>query len=176
VLDARRCISYLTIELKASIPHALRPLMGNWVYGCDICQDVCPWNRFAVETQETAFKSADFNSAAPPLLDLLTLTDAQFAGRFANSPIKRIKRQRLLRNACVAAGNWGSRDAVPALINLLSDTAPLIRGHAAWALGTIGARRGLAAIDHALTTESDAAVRSEFAIALGTHSPSTNQS
>lgn len=163
VLDARRCISYLTIELKGWIPQALRPLMGNWVYGCDICQDVCPFNRFAPETVTPVFRPPDWDTAAPPLLELLRLDEADFQKRFAASPIKRIKRRGLLRNACVAAGNWGSETAVPALISLLSDPEPLIRGHAAWALhqiDTAAARQALAA---ALCRESDETVRHELA-------------
>ena len=111
VLDARRCISYLTIEHKGSIDLTLRPLMGNWVYGCDVCQDVCPFQRFAVPTQEAAFYPADLDHIAPKLVDLLALDDAAFHQRYYRSPIYRIKRERLVRNACVAAGNWGHTDA-----------------------------------------------------------------
>ncbi len=162
VLDARLCISYLTIELKGWIPQALRPLLGNWIYGCDICQAVCPFNRFAQPTAETAFQAADWSTAAPPLLDILALDDAGFDARFANSPIKRIKRRGLLRNACVAAGNWGSETAVTALIKLLSDAEPLIRGHAAWALRQIGGKVALAAIKAASSRETDALVLAEL--------------
>ncbi|MBK7217520.1 MAG: hypothetical protein IPH95_10795 [Candidatus Promineofilum sp.] len=116
VLDARRCVSYLTIELKGWIPAELRPLMGNWVYGCDVCQDVCPFNRFAAPTAEAAFRPDTWDTAAPPLLDLLALDEESFARRFAGSPVRRIGRARLVRNACVAAGNWGSAAAVPALV------------------------------------------------------------
>ncbi|HML23200.1 MAG TPA: tRNA epoxyqueuosine(34) reductase QueG [Aggregatilinea sp.] len=107
VLDARRCISYLTIELKDSIPPDLRPLMGNWVYGCDVCQQVCPFTRFVQPSAEAAFWPVDADRAAPPLADLLALDDEGFRARFAGSPIARIKRERLVRNACVAAGNSG---------------------------------------------------------------------
>ncbi len=166
VLDARRCISYLTIELKGWIPRALRPLMGNWVYGCDICQVVCPFNRFARKTEEVAFyPGGDWNEAAPPLLDLLTLDEANFAERFAHSPIKRIKRTRLVRNACVAAGNWGSETAVPALINLLSDPEPIVRGHAVWALWQIGRSEAEVALAELRKVEEDTAVRQELAFA-----------
>lgn len=163
VLDARRCISYLTIELKGWIPSELRPLMGNWVYGCDVCQEVCPFNRFTWPTTEEAFWPGGWDAAAPPLLDLLRLDEAQFAARFAHSPIRRIKRRRLVRNACVAAGNWGSEEVVPALAALLVDPEPLLRGHAAWALGRIGAREGLAAAAAALEMETDGDVRREMA-------------
>ncbi len=169
VLDARRCISYLTIELKGWIPRELRPLLGNWIYGCDVCQDVCPFNRFARPTGEAGFypsggqvAEADWAAAAPPLLEILTLDEAGFADRFARSPIKRIKRARLVRNACVAAGNWGSETAVPALIRLLTDPAPLVRGHAAWALHQIGAEEGKTAVSQALASEADDMVRREM--------------
>lgn len=162
VLDSRRCISYLTIELKGWIPRELRPLMGNWVYGCDICQMVCPFNRFAPESIEPAFRPSSYDSAAPPLLDLLALDEAGFQNRFANSPIKRIKRERLLRNASVAAGNWGSDTAVPPLLNLLTDPSPLIRGHAAWALRQIGGENVERALAAVLRREMDEQVREEL--------------
>jgi epoxyqueuosine reductase len=162
VLDARRCISYLTIELKGWIPVELRPLMGNWVYGCDVCQEVCPFNRFAQPVAEPAFYPVDWQAAAPPLLELLALNEESFARRFAESPIRRIKRVRLVRNACVAAGNWGDPAAVPALAALLADAEPLVRGHAAWALRRIGGEPARAALAAALADESDEAVRREI--------------
>src|SRR5690606_4227420 len=110
---------------------------GNWVYGCDVCQDVCPFQRFAPAAGDAAFLPDDADRAAPRLLDLLALDDAAFAARYAGSPILRIKRERLVRNACVAVGNWGSDAAIPALERLLTDASPLVRGHAAWALGRI---------------------------------------
>ncbi|GAB4576462.1 MAG: tRNA epoxyqueuosine(34) reductase QueG [Anaerolineae bacterium] len=134
VLDARRCISYLTIEYRGSIPLELRPQIGNWVYGCDVCQLVCPFNRFAVETGEAAFRPPDTDRMAPPLLELLALTPESFMQRFGGSPVLRIKRDRLVRNACVAAGNWGDPAVVPALERLLEDDSELVREHAAWAL------------------------------------------
>ena len=164
VLDARRCISYLTIELKGWIPLDLRPLMGNWVYGCDVCQEVCPFNRFARPTGEPDFYPVDWATAAPSLLELLALDEATFARRFAGSPIKRIKRARLVRNACVAAGNWGSQAAVPALAYLLADDEPLVRGHAAWALQQIGGDVARTALAAALAVETDEAVRREIAV------------
>ncbi len=164
VLDARRCISYLTIELKGWIPRELRPLMGNWVYGCDVCQEVCPFNRFAQPTAEPRFYPVDWRTAAPPLLELLALDQETFAQRFAGSPIKRIKRGRLVRNACVAAGNWGSHEAVPALTSLLADADPLVRGHAAWALNRIGGKAADAALAAALDSETDEDVRRELAL------------
>lgn len=170
VLDARRCISYLTIELKGWVPRDLRPLLGNWIYGCDICQAVCPFNRFAPTSREVAFypttsepeESSRWLAVAPPLLTLLTLDEAGFQAHFGQSPIKRIKRARLLRNACIAAGNWGSPEAVPALVALLADDSPLVRGHAAWALGQIKEGAGKTAVEQALIEERDEDVRREM--------------
>jgi epoxyqueuosine reductase len=136
--------------------------MGNWVYGCDVCQAVCPFNRFATPTAEAAFRPTSWDAVAPPLLDLLTLDEDAFARRFANSPVRRIGRARLVRNACVAAGNWGSLAAVPALVELLADDVPLVRGHAAWALRRIGGETAHAALAAALMTETDPAVQREL--------------
>ena len=166
VLDARRCISYLTIELKGSSPPELRPLMGNWVYGCDVCQMVCPFNRFARPTAEQSFYPANWDAVMPPLLELLALDEETFNARFARSPIKRIKRERLVRNACVAAGNWGSQQALPALLPLLADESALVRGHAAWAVGQIGGPGGWVALAEGLARESDSQARVEFEAAL----------
>ena len=174
VLDARRCISYLTIEMKGAIPRDLRPLLGNWVYGCDVCQVVCPFNRFAVESVEEAFWPNDVDAAAPPLTELLALDEERFRERYAGSPgrpgspIERIGRGRLVRNACVAAGNWGSPRAAPHLVPLLVDDEPLVRGHAAWALGRIGGEESAAALRAALEGEEVEGVRGEMAAALGT--------
>ena len=137
VLDARRCISYHTIENKGHIPHELRPDFGNWVYGCDVCQDVCPWQRFTQITHVDEFHPIAAERAAPRLLDLLTLTNETFRARYRSSPIYRTKRPRLVRNACIAAGNWGDPAAVPYLDHLLTDESPLVRAHAAWALAQI---------------------------------------
>jgi len=166
-LDARRCISYLTIELRGPIPRHLRPLMGNWIFGCDLCQDVCPWNsRFAVPTDEPAFRPLP-ERVAPRLLDLLTIGDAEFAARFRQSAVKRAKRRGLLRNACVALGNWGDPQAVPALVRALhNDVEPLVRGHAAWALGRIGTRVARQALDAARSREVDPMVQEEIREAL----------
>lgn len=166
VLDARRCISYLTIELKGWIPRELRPLLQNWIYGCDICQDVCPFNRFAPMTNEPAFMADSWKRAAPPLLELLTLDETGFNARFANSPIKRIKRPRFLRNVCVAVGNWGSETAVSPLITLLQDPSPLVRGHAIWALGRIGSDMAKTAVLQAAKRETDEAVNQEIAMTV----------
>ena len=162
VLDARRCISYLTIELKGPIPPDLRPLIGNRVFGCDICQEVCPWNqRFAQPTAEAAFQPRA-EAMAPRLLDLMALDDEGFRRRFRGSPIKRAKRRGLLRNVAVALGNWGDRAAIPALAGTLHDPEPLIRGHAAWALGRIGGQEARRLLTQALADEPDGWVRQEI--------------
>lgn len=144
VLDARRCISYLTIELKGSIPTELRPLMGNWVFGCDVCQDVCPYvRRFSRPSSSPlaqAFRPPDVERTAPKLLDLLNMDRTRFNARFKGTAIMRAKRRGLVRNACVAAGNWGSDEALPVLRRLLDDEDSLVREHAAWAIATIQAQ------------------------------------
>jgi epoxyqueuosine reductase len=166
VLDARRCISYLTIELKGPIPRNLRPLVGNWIYGCDICQEVCPWNRKAPPTDEPAFQPRG-DLAAPELIPLLGMTDEEFRARFRGSPIKRTKRRGLLRNVAVALGNARDPVAIPALRAALGqDPEPLVRGHAAWALGRIGGPAAHAALLAATETELDPYVTEEIQGAL----------
>lgn len=140
-LDARRCISYLTIELKGSIPLEFRPLIGDRIYGCDTCLDVCPWNRFAAASREAAF-AARPATAAMQLRDFLALDDEQFRAVFRGSPIKRIKRRGLLRNVCVALGNVGTAEDLPALERATYDPEPLVAEHAAWAIGRIRERLG----------------------------------
>jgi len=130
-LDARRCISYLTIELKGSIPVELRPLIGNRIYGCDDCLAVCPWNRFAQEGGMMKAHARD-ELAAPDLIELLSLDEAGFKKRFAGTPMLRTKRRGLLRNVCVALGNIGNEHAIPALENAANDPEPLIANHAKW--------------------------------------------
>jgi len=132
-LDARRCISYLTIELKSSIPLELRPLIGDRIFGCDDCLDACPWNRFAEVSHESAF-AARASTAAFSLRDYLALNDAEFRNLFRKSPIKRIKRRGFLRNVCVALGNVGTNEDLPALREAALDSEPLIAEHAAWAI------------------------------------------
>ncbi len=138
-VDARRCISYLTIELKGAIPIELRPLMGNRIYGCDDCLAACPWNRFAREGAMMKPHVRDDLSAAS-LVDLLALDDAAFKKKFAGTPILRTKRRGLLRNVCVALGNTGDACALPCLENAMKDAEPLIREHAAWAVEQIRGR------------------------------------
>ena len=141
VLDARRCISYLTIELKGSIPEQLREPIGELIYGCDICQDVCPWNvSFASELREPAFaeRGAFAGKSARELArEWLAMTPAEYAATFKGSPIKRAKRRALARNAAVVLGNAGHLDDVPVLERALEHDEPMVREHAAWALGRI---------------------------------------
>ena len=134
-LDARRCISYLTIELKGSIPPELRPLIGDRIYGCDDCLDACPWNRFAAVSREAAFAARP--AAQMPLRDYLALDDVQFRVLFRRSPIKRVKRRGFLRNVCVALGNVGTDADLPALRRAAFDPEPLIAEHATWAIDRI---------------------------------------
>ena len=137
-LDARLCISYLTIENKGPIPEALRPLLGDRIYGCDDCLDACPWNRFAQQSRESRFAARDFVSM--PLRDFLALDDEAFLQLFRGSPIKRIKRARFLRNVCVALGNVGTSEDVPALERAVVDPEALITEHAQWAIKRIRVR------------------------------------
>lgn len=137
-LDARRCISYLTIELKGSIPIELRPLIGDRIYGCDDCLEVCPWNRFATASRETRFEARPFIGMR--LRDYLALDDAKFRELFRRSPIKRIKRRGFLRNVCVALGNVGDERDLPALRRAAADPEPLIAEHAGWAIRQIETR------------------------------------
>jgi epoxyqueuosine reductase len=138
-LDARRCVSYLTIELKGSIPVELRPLMGNRIYGCDDCAAVCPWNRFAQASSEARFAARPF-AHEWQLRDFLALDDAAFRSLFKDSPIKRIKRRGFLRNVCVALGNTGTREDLEPLHKAALDPEPLIAEHALWAVAQITAR------------------------------------
>ncbi len=167
VLDARRCISYLTIEIKGSIPHHLRPLIGNHIFGCDICQEVCPYNAKSLPTTEPSFAPRQ-GLYAPDLITLLSLTADEFRSRFHGSPIRRAKRRGLLRNVAVALGNLKSRDAVPALIRALDDDEALVREHVAWALGQIRTAEAVAGLQKRRLLETDNGVREEINAALAT--------
>jgi epoxyqueuosine reductase len=140
-LDARRCISYLTIELKGSIPLELRPLVGDRIFGCDDCLDACPWNRFAQVSHQTEF-AARHSTIGMSLREYLKLTDVEFRRIFKNSPIRRIKRRGFLRNVCVALGNAGDVSDIPALERAVANGEPLIAEHAEWAIHQIRSRRG----------------------------------
>ena len=137
-VDARLCISYLTIENKGPIPVELRPLIGHRIYGCDACLDACPWNRFARESREVGFAAREF--IGMPLRDFLALDDDAFRTLFRKSPIKRIKRARFLRNVCVALGNSGTADDLPALDRAAAEPDALIAEHAAWGAARIRER------------------------------------
>jgi epoxyqueuosine reductase len=139
-LDARRCISYLTIELKGPIPEELRPAIGDRIFGCDDCLAVCPWNRFA-QTGRLLRPHARPDLTEPALLELLQLDDAQFKRRFAGTPLLRSKRRGLLRNVCVALGNVGTAAVLPALARAAADPEPLIAEHARWAAAQINSRK-----------------------------------
>jgi epoxyqueuosine reductase len=178
-LDARRCISYLTIELKGAIPRDLRPAMGTHIFGCDICQDVCPYNTRCRPSAEPAYQPRQ-GLYEPELIPLLRLTAEEFGVRFRGSPILRAKRRGFLRNVCVALGNLGRADAVPALAgSLAGDPEPLVRAHAAWALGRIGGPDAATALREARLRDADPGVHaeSEFALSasmVGSHLPNPN--
>ncbi|HEY1981953.1 MAG TPA: tRNA epoxyqueuosine(34) reductase QueG, partial [Xanthobacteraceae bacterium] len=139
-LDARRCISYLTIEHKGQIPREFRPLMGNRIYGCDDCLAVCPWNKFAVDGREMKLAARDA-LRGPQLADLARLDDAAFRALFAKSPVKRIGRARFIRNVLIAIGNSGDAVLAAEAERLLGDISPLVRGAAVWALGRLDPAR-----------------------------------
>lgn len=165
-IDANRCLSYLTIEEKDEIPLDLRPMMGSWIFGCDICQQVCPWNqKFAAPSEETRFTPGP-GRAHPTLKDELTLTPQAFNRKFKGSPIKRTKRRGYLRNIAIALGNRSNPDTISALAQALDDFEPLIRSHAAWALGQIGGDQARLALVQRLKSEEDHAVQAEIQAAL----------
>ena len=176
-LDPRRCISYWTIEARSIIPRDLRPLFGNRIFGCDICQEVCPYNRRLPErSPQIEGLRALHSRAAPPLLDGFApahpywLDQCAFSDHFARSPIKRAKRAGMLRNVCVALGNWANVAAVDALTLALADADAVARVHAAWALGRILEKwhdeRVTSRLTTALLHEQDGRVREEIRLAL----------
>jgi len=166
LLDATRCISYLTIELKGSIPEELRPLIGNQIFGCDICQEVCPYNRRPIPAGDPSFRPRE-GLYAPRLIPFLRVSEEAFRERFKGSPIKRAKRRGFLRNVAVALGNLKCEEAVPALAKaLVEDPEPLVRAHAAWALGRIGTGEAREALLQAWPRERDPGVLAEIEKAL----------
>ncbi|MCY3979423.1 MAG: tRNA epoxyqueuosine(34) reductase QueG [Chloroflexi bacterium] len=167
VLDARRCISYHTIENKGWIDRELRAGFGNWIFGCDICMDVCPFQRFSEETQEVAFLPFDIERVAPQLTDILMSTEESYRLLFRRSPVERVKRAQMVRNACVAAGNWRGERAIPHLIQLLYDESALVRGHAAWALWRTMELDSSKLLSDLHRREDDARVRGEVEALLG---------
>ncbi len=165
-IDARRCISYLTIEHKGPIPLEFRPLIGNRIYGCDDCLSVCPWNRFAQAASEMKLAARD-DLLAPPLADLVTLDDAGFRALFSGSPVKRIGRARFVRNVLIAIGNGGDATMAEAIAPLLEDENSLVRGATIWALHRLLGRDGIQSrFSHMQMTETDPEVRSEWIFAL----------
>jgi epoxyqueuosine reductase len=165
VLDARRCISYLTIELGGPIPRELRPAVGDWLFGCDVCQEVCPWNSKAPRSREPRFQPQG-GMTTLELAGLFELDDAAFRARFRHTPLWRPKRRGLLRNAAIVLGNQRPPQALPALVRGLSDPEPLVRGACAWALGRYASDAALMALRGRLPSEQDAEVRGEIEAAL----------
>jgi len=161
VVDARRCISYLTIEHKGIVPRDLRPGIGWRVYGCDVCLEVCPWNRFAQEGRRLLL-STRFDLPQLTLAELLALTPESFATIFRKTAIKRLKLAGLLRNACIVAGNSGDATLLPALVRLAGHELPLVRAHAVWAVRRLAGERAAALLDETRIAETDAAVLAEY--------------
>jgi epoxyqueuosine reductase len=163
-LDPRRCISYLTIEHRGHIAPELRKPMGNRVFGCDDCLAVCPWNKFAAAARETKLQAREA-VRSPPLAELLALDDAAFRARFAGTPVKRTGRDRVVRNALIAAGNSNDASLLPAVEGLLDDASPLVRAMAVWALQQLGdAQTWAAARNRYILREPDVAVRAEWGV------------
>ena len=171
VLHSDRCISYLTIELRGPIPREMRPLLGDWVFGCDICQEVCPPNRKAEPGNHHEFSSQSGIGPSPDLIELLDITQEEFRQRFRHSPVKRAKWDGLRRNVAVALGNIGDPAAVPALVRALNCESPLVRGHAAWALGRIGGPEAHVALQLRQAQEDDPWVVEEITHALSQQTP-----
>jgi epoxyqueuosine reductase len=162
-LDARRCISYLTIEHKGPIPHEFRAAMGNRIYGCDDCLAVCPWNKFARAAAEQKLQARDALTA-PALADLAVLDDAAFRALFAKSPVKRIGRDRFLRNVMIAIGNSADGALAPVAQRALDDASPLVRGAAVWALSRLLGEKDFAGLARERGDDPDPDVRAEWAV------------
>jgi epoxyqueuosine reductase len=165
-VDSRKCISYLTIELKGRLPTEMRPQIGDWIFGCDICQEVCPWNRKIGPAPQDHFTARGEDVRHPDLIELMRVDEETFRERYRKSPIKRAKRRGLLRNAAVALGNSGDRRVVPALIQALQDLEPLVREHAAWALGQLGGTEARNALEARLESETEESVLESIQAAL----------
>jgi epoxyqueuosine reductase len=170
VVDSRLCISYLTIELRGFVPRELRPLIGNRIYGCDDCQDVCPWNRFAVKSAVPEFLPRE-PLASMDLAGILRMSREDFLEATRGSAIRRARYGGFLRNAAIALGNARDPRGIPALVEALGHEEPLVRGHAAWALGVIGDPRTRAPLESRLEDEGDPRVREEIERALAELSP-----
>jgi epoxyqueuosine reductase len=163
VVDARLCISYLTIEWRGKVPRSLRSLIGNRIFGCDDCQDVCPWNRFARRSPESAFHAGPGN-LDPELVSLVHLAPDEFNRRFRRSPVLRVKRDGFVRNVVIALGNSRSPAAVQPLSNALGDESALVRAHAVWALRQIGTPEASLALEQRRRIETDPSVLEEFGL------------
>jgi epoxyqueuosine reductase len=162
-----RCLSFQTIEQRGPIPHEIRPLMGDWVFGCDVCQEVCPYTKAALPEPDPAFLPKTVENAYPSLHRLLTMTDAEFRDSYRGTPVTRAKRRGLARNAAVALGNIGSEADIATLGQALTGhDEPLVRGHAAWALARIGGWQATDTLDRQRGIEPDEGVRAEIASAL----------
>ncbi len=168
VLDSRKCISYLTIELRSAVPREMRAGMGDWLFGCDICQEVCPWNRHAPANAEKDFMASACSNPVE-LASLFWLDDAAFRRRFRHTPLWRPKRRGVLRNAAIVLGNQRDSDAVPGLARGLDDPEPMVRGACAWALGQCSGRQAMAVLRQRALIESDADVLTEIASAIDLH-------
>ena len=165
VVDSRLCISYLTIELRGFIPRKLRPLIGNRIYGCDDCQDVCPWNRFAKKSEESAFFARE-PLASMDLIEMMSMSREAFLDATRKSAIRRARYPGFLRNVAVALGNSGDPKAIAPLVDALAHEEPLVRGHAAWALAHLGDPRTQSNLETRLAVEEDEAVSEEIRWAL----------
>lgn len=166
-VHAPLCISYLTIELRGAIPRDLRPKLGDWVYGCDVCQEVCPYTKAAAADGDDELRPASIDNAYPSLHWLLEMDEGAYGDRYYGTPVPRTKRRGLARNAAVALGNVGTFDDIDVLTRTLeTHDEPLVRGHAAWALGRIGGREGRLVLERALRREPDHTVIDEVRFAL----------
>jgi epoxyqueuosine reductase len=167
-IDSPRCISFQTIEQRGPVPVELRPAIGDWVFGCDVCQDVCPYTGAAATAMDADFIAPAIERSFPSLTWLLSMSEHEFRAIYRGSAVLRAKRRGLARNAAVALGNNGNEEQVPSLIDALTghDEA-LVRGHAAWALGTIGGHAARVALELARDRDVDPDVRAEADLALG---------
>jgi epoxyqueuosine reductase len=168
-IDSPRCLSFQTIEQRGAIPMEIRPLLGDWVFGCDVCQDVCPYTGAAARVDDADFHPTSLERSFPRLDWLLTMTEAEFRATYRGSAVLRTKRKGLARNAAVALGNIGTGDDLPVLIAALTGhDEPLVRGHVAWAIGRIGGRLARSALVRASRSDPDESVRVESRLALET--------
>jgi epoxyqueuosine reductase len=166
-IDARRCLSYLTIENKDFIPRGLRKFLGEWVFGCDICQMACPWNKKVVDINRNSLFPPNIDLAFPDLAMSLALTSKEFNEKYGKTPVKRAKRRGFLRNLAVASGCLKAEETIPALAEIMAqETEPLIRAHAAWALGSFDTQHTRQVLERALITEKDPNVLDEIRYAM----------